>query len=264
MKMLRLVLALLACLGLALNPALAAWTGPTLLGFSQSSSGATSKSITGVTASAGSLVVFCGTTFTASTVANMSASDSAGNTWTFRGRKSASQNMNTWIAWSVLTSPLSSGSITVSSSTNNLLDMYMGAAAWTGQAAGPVEDTSVQADASTALTTSPSVTSGTPSATGDLMIGVMGEYLATADTYTEDTANGWTTIYHGVPGGGTGHMGCAYQVNAGSGAKTYNPTVGSAASNQFSLVAGGFLVGTGGGGGGSGPGSPLTMTGVGP
>lgn len=76
------------------------------------------------------------------------------------------------------------------------------------------------------------------------MIAAMGEYLTTGDTYTEDTAHGWTTIYDGTQPN-VGHWGFAYQINAGSGAKIYNPTVGSSTNNNFAMLTAGFLVGGG-------------------
>lgn len=87
-------------------------------------------------------------------------------------------------------------------------------------------DASVTATQNTVTGNPPvySLTSGSPSESGELLVGLVGTRCAsTAPTFTQDTTNGWATppdyantIYEWGAGGTL--------VNAGSGTKTFSPT----------------------------------------
>jgi hypothetical protein len=100
----------------------------------------------------------------------------------------------------------------------------------TGTASSSVEDAAARAcGGSTTPSTNPSVTSGVPTGSGEFFVATYnGQRNSSGATYTEDTGNGWTLI-GGAFGGANQSDGGGYQVNAGSGALTHNPTVSSAA-----------------------------------
>jgi hypothetical protein len=85
-------------------------------------------------------------------------------------------------------------------------------------------DAAVTATPTTGSSTTPSVTSGTPGAAGELMVGAVAWLGATTDTFTEDGA--YATPPDSAFSFNTG-VGGGNLVNAGSAAKTYAPTITS-------------------------------------
>jgi hypothetical protein len=71
----------------------------------------------------------------------------------------------------------------------------------------------------TGSSSTPSVTSGTPAASGDLFVGTAG--LKTNTVFFSTDASGWTSIANEANANIVNVF--SYQINAGSGTKTYNP-----------------------------------------
>lgn len=94
---------------------------------------------------------------------------------------------------------------------------------FTGQAASSPEDTAVRASAS-GLTGTPTVTSGAPTVTGEMMLAHI-VWIGT-DALVEDSGHGWKTAVSGSAGAGATKVNwsVAYQNNAGAGTKVYAPT----------------------------------------
>jgi hypothetical protein len=69
----------------------------------------------------------------------------------------------------------------------------------------------------------PTLTSGTPTISGELFVGIVGDLPGGAPAFVQDTAHGWvtpptqsvTSVFTGIYGG--------TQVNAGTGTITYAP-----------------------------------------
>jgi hypothetical protein len=94
-------------------------------------------------------------------------------------------------------------------------------------------DTAVTATSSASSST-PTVTSGTPSVAGELFVAAV--FRKGSTTFTQDTTHGWaappnpaSSSTHGSAGGS--------QVNAGTGTKIYSPTLGTSLVN-CQIVAG--------------------------
>ena len=99
-------------------------------------------------------------------------------------------------------------------------------------------DTSVTA-AAFGNSTAQTVTSGAASVSGDLFVAFTAA-TGRSTAFTNDTTNGWTAPFGRVSSGGTSgdsSLYSGYQVNAGSGAKTYAPTV-TGSSTWAAIVAG--------------------------
>jgi hypothetical protein len=107
--------------------------------------------------------------------------------------------------------------------------MFINTAQVSGGLGVSPEDSAVRAcNGSSSSTTSPTVTSGSPSLAGDLFVSAYGAPSNSSGfTYTNDSGNGWTQL--GGTGGNTnGVAAIVYQTNAGAGTKTNNPTTSSA------------------------------------
>src|SRR6266702_348024 len=91
-------------------------------------------------------------------------------------------------------------------------------------------DTAVKASA-TGSSTTPSVTSGTPAISGELIIAMVSSTARGNDTFTQDSTNGaYVTPPVRVAASATSAIACAAGgtlINAGSAAKTYAPTLGT-------------------------------------
>lgn len=110
-------------------------------------------------------------------------------------------------------------------------------------------DTAVTTTPTTGSSTTPSITSGTPSVAGELFIGAVASQQNT-QLFTQDTGNGW-----GAPPDAIGftasNLGSAFacigggnQVNAGTGTKTYAPTF--SVGCRWAAFICGFKAATGG------------------
>jgi hypothetical protein len=160
----------------------------------------------------------------------ISVADSAGNTWTIATICAAAGAANPmFIAYfNYGGTGLTAGSVTLSASVSMTATAFTAIYATGVKSASP-EDGAVYSCNQTASTTSPTITTPAAGFAGDMLVNVTGKNSTSAGfSYTEDTGNGWTNA------GGNGNTSivtnAAYQVNAGSGAVTHNPTMAPSAT----------------------------------
>lgn len=154
--------------------------------------------------------------------------DSKGNTWTKIGSAVGlngvilNGEMTLW--YSVLTSALVSGTDTITDTATGAGSTDINAVKITGLSSTPL-DTAVT-NTATGTGTNPSVTSGTPTASGECFIAVV-SYRNDAGTFTQDTTNGWAAPPNSLFGSAGPTIGSSggNQVNAGTGTKTFAPTI---------------------------------------
>lgn len=213
-----------------------AWGTPTSRGTNTDTTGAaTNLVISSVSVAQDSLIVVAGCV-TVNTALTFTIADSAGNTYAViqAENTTATPDRTAFIGWAVASAALSNGTVTITygevvgSSCAEVFET-------TGTA--PTLDSAVTASSSFASAT-PSQASGTPSVSGDLMLGVL-IWNDTGKAYTEDVGNGWTNLRNQLQvAAPDSNMSAAYQVNAGSGAKTYAPTLSGIATGV--VVTAGF------------------------
>lgn len=194
---------------------------------SSGTTAATSQSLGSITAAAGTLVVLFGSMTSASTALGPTVSDSAGNSWHVHTKaNSGTTNLICFIAWSVLSTGLSSGSITITrSGSGNITSWCMGAASVTGGSGA--EDAGVLASA-TGTSVSPLATGAAAAQPNDLVLAVTGWAWASSVSYSEDTSDGWTNLYNANSGtAADAALGAAFQTNAGTAGIKYNPALSS-------------------------------------
>jgi len=187
-----------------------------------------SLSMTGVTVSAGTLVVVAGAMRGNSGGDTVVASDSVNGTtgWTVVQHNRSGTTDISFIAWSLMPSGLSSGSITIAdgAAAANFTACGFGAYSATGSATSSVNDSAATNGTDQAATTTPAITSGTPANAGDLFVAVYSSANANTGTYTEDA--GWNNLFNKL-GNSTNTISAAYVVNASATAKTWTPTTGN-------------------------------------
>lgn len=137
---------------------------------------------------------------------------------------------------------LTSGQSITYTKTNATTAACMSAFYATGIDTASPLDTAVT-NSATGSSSSPSVTSGTPSVTGELIhaFAMWSAGTLAGTTYTQDTTHSWVTppvtTSTAAPrkalGGGT-------QVNAGTGTTVFNPTIGAPTSNPWAALIFGF------------------------
>ena len=221
------------------------WGTPTIIGTSLTTTvGATSGNITSVTASVNDLVVVSGSIVkSAGSGVTVSLSDSAGNTYTVIKGYASGPACIGFIGWAYITSSLSAGTITVSISGGaNWSSAEAGASKVKGAASSTTEDTSARATTNAAASTSPTITSGTPTNSGEIFFCTYANAGSTADTFTEDSTHSWTNLY-AKTGTTSSTFSQSYEINSGSGTLIHNPTTTSRAYVQcimaFNLAASG-------------------------
>ena len=99
-------------------------------------------------------------------------------------------------------------------------------------AASPLDTAVTQKNnGATVTSTSPTITSGTPAQAGELFVGISWFNVTASVGFTQDSGNGWSTSPAAVQAtaGNNDGLCFGYQVNAGSGTKTFNPTLSPAA-----------------------------------
>lgn len=212
-----------------------AWGTPTSRGSNTDTTGtATDLVISSVSVAQNSLITVAGC-LTVDTSMTITMADSAGNTYTVVQQETTAPAIDRtlFIGTAIATTALSSGSITITYGEtvgSSCAEVYE-----TTGGAGSSLDSAVTATAAFS-TASPSQTSGTPTAPGDLMFGV----LAWSDSlinYTEDTGNGWTNLRNKLTvAGPSSNMSAAYQVNAGVGTKTYAPALSSSITGCIAVI----------------------------
>lgn len=204
----------------------------TNLGTNSNLSATGTVSLTGVTVPTGSLIVV--TVLEAQTASSVSGSGTVAD-----GINSYSSvvstlldNTNTAVLrmFYAANASLSSGTITYTGSVGNSTDFISVATVSNILASSPL-DSSVTATAFGNSTT-PSVTSGAASISGEMFIGALG-YLNGTATFTQDSGHGWAAPPNPV----TFFIGAGSQINSGTAAKTYSPTL-SAAVNWADAVLG--------------------------
>lgn len=225
-------LALIAWVALA-HPALAAWSVTNLAtnGNAQNSS-ATSMTTGSVTIPTNALGLAGGVIRRGSGTPIIAVADSAGNNWTVV-QCTSTEAFAPWITFIAYFryggTGLTSGTITATDSVGgNYTGAAMSTAYATGHlASGTVEDSAGRGCPGTpaASSTSPSVTSGAPTASGNLAFGVTGRPSGGSSgfSYTADAAHGWTAL--GATGNTNTVEGTAYAINSGSSAIILNPTM---------------------------------------
>jgi hypothetical protein len=119
----------------------------------------------------------------------------------------------------------------------------------TGIATASALDAAVTAGASSASANPPviNLASGTPGVSGELFVGISGgQTNGTVSTWTPDTGNGWNTpapfaMFQSQVNSNAAHWQAGgYQVNAGSAAKTFHPTLtaGNGARTADTIIVG--------------------------
>lgn len=207
------------------SPALAAWSVTNLISpgnpWNHCSTCSTISITTNQAVPANGLIIVQGyVSRAASSGETLKATDSAGDTFNAVLCQDPSLTTDfTVVLYAISTSGLSSGG-TVTFSTvsgSNANDMqFIGSFATGGVTVSP-NDSSVNA-CNGGSTSNPSQTSGTPSQSGDLLVGVYGG--EGSPSFTEDAT--WTGTF--VAGDGTTVIGGAYFNNSGSGTKTRSLT----------------------------------------
>lgn len=171
-----------------------------------------------------------------STIVNGSVADSAGNTYTNDANATSGSNgIRLQLYRSVIATGLTSGqSITYTKHANNhatgISAFY--ATSSTGWPASPLD---LSPAGTTGTSTSPSITSGTPAAAGELFAAAAA-WSATA-TFTQDSGHGWAVPFDVDTAQSSASIGGGNQVNAGTGALTFNPTLSASVAWGAVLVS---------------------------
>lgn len=189
----------------------------------------TTVSVTALTVSNGDLILVGGAVRLAASTDVLTLSDTAGDTFTFYENPSGGTNAIRSFIGFVKTTGLSGGSVTLTSSGGNVLMMALSVETVSGYDTTTIEDTTVKAQ-SNATSTTPNVTSGTPTYSGDLFYS---SFQVGNVTYTEDAT--WTNT--GLNLGNTNAKAdTGYFI--GSGTSTATRTGSTASSQWRSLIIG--------------------------
>lgn len=185
----------------------------------------------------GTLVVFTGDIVGLNSSADaVVVTDAAGNTYTTSQCPQVAGSVNiSFVSWSILTTALVAQKVTLSDTAIGGTNISAGGAMFmqgfvlTGAATSSPEDIAARACAgSTSSTTSPTVTSGTPTGAGEFFLSnYMAPQTSTSFAYTADAGHGWAAA-GGI--GGTTRQTTAgeKQTNAGATALIDNPVTTSA------------------------------------
>lgn len=225
-----------------------AWSASNLLGSLADKVSATSKAITGITANLGDLVIVGGQASSGGNgLTGFTVADSGTNAWTVI--QVGTTGNRGFLAYCIIAAgkTLSAGTITVTrTGTTNITAFSASVVSFTGGVTSSIEDSAARATAN-GTGTSPTVTSGTPSTAGDLFVGVFGDgFSGAVPTFTE--ASGWTNANNLATAATNGALGSiGYQVNAGTGTLTHNPTLSGAGTHNWAEIVTAFLVAPSGG-----------------
>lgn len=154
-------------------------------------------------------------------------SDSAGNTYTLAKNSAVSGRVaGIWYCLNA-TALTTSSTISYTKTTNNSgVGISVCSATYTG-----ILSLDLNTNPTTGNSTAPSITSGTPSTAGELFIGAVGAGHNSGGTFTQ--ASGWSNCLTFEAGAGVGSAMGGFQVNAGTGTLTYNPTISTSFWNAF-------------------------------
>lgn len=200
---------------------------------------------TGVAVPTGSLILVAVRDDTSS-VGTRTCVDSKSNTYTTVSQVAINNNtglgaVTLFYAWNCI-ALTSTDTITVSSAhTSEIIQMTACYASGIQTSSDP-QDTAVKAT-NTGVSTTPSVTSGTPVQAGELFVGVLGVGIteATDEGFNQDTGNGWAAPPNrrfNTDGTRGGSVEGGTLVNAGTGTKTYAPTTN--VSQNWGIIITGF------------------------
>lgn len=208
-----------------------AWGTPTSLGSAANSVGATVVITTTASSPAGALIVIAVNENTA-LLTGSSVADSAGNTYTLATAQLAGGTGGRSGRFFYCPNALalsSGGTITYTRSVSGT-NCQAQATSVTGEDSNPL-DSAVTAGGGTATTT-PSVTSGTPTTAGEMFFALAG---AASTTWTNDTTNGWTNIFN--VNASSASLIVSYQIVPTITTKTWAPTDANN-QNNFVIVIG--------------------------
>lgn len=171
-------------------------------------------------------------------------SDSKGNTYSFYGSGTSGGLAGFLYFCLACTAMTTSDTVTYLKHTNNdSVGMSMSSATYSGVLSRDISQSAVVGNSAF-----PSITSGTPVASGELFIGCVAAKMGTGGSFTQ--ASGWSNCLDFKPASASSvaaSMG-GYKINAGSGALTYNPTITSsiwvAFVVSFNAVASGTVMRT--------------------
>jgi hypothetical protein len=190
------------------------------IGTTSNTSGAT-LAISGVTAPVGSVIVV-GIFELTSTASPGTVSDGV-NTYVLAASGRTGGSGNIVSVYYAANASLSSGTITYTKHTSGspaeLTAVYV-----TGAQTSPL-DAAVTATG-TGSSSTPSLASGTPALAGEMFLAFIG-FAGVSTSFTQDSGHGWATPPNSVITAGNGNLAGGSQVNAGSGAITFAPTLGA-------------------------------------
>lgn len=193
--------------------------------------------------------------------------DSVGNTYTkitdlSPGASNSNGRAAVYYAYNV-TALSSSDTITYTRNSSGVENCLLSALYATGVDTSNPLDTAVTNASSSASTSSPTVTSGTPGFPGELLVACT--YWSSAATYTQDTTHSWSSPFASNTVGSVKGLAGGNQVNSGVGTTIYNPTL-SFASPTAQIVVGfkpaGLTVGAAAGTGAASATGKSTFSGV--
>lgn len=217
---------------------------PTSIGNAGHASGTTLVLTTTATVSAGSLIVVVVEERTNQAPGGSLVDSGASNSYVgTTGISLAATQSNGWVRMFYVknASALSSGSTITYTPGGTANPVCMSAFFVTGADTSAPLDTTVTASA-TGTGTTPSVTSGSPAAAGELFLGVLGS-RGSSGTFTQDTGVAWATPpTEGTSGTGNGaaRVNGGVFVNTGTGTLTYAPT--TTVSGAYAVLIFGFKV----------------------
>ena len=204
-----------------------AWGTPTNIGTVSGSSGP-NLLLSGVTIPAGALICVAITTIGSSTTGSVNDSVN-GPTYTLATSYQIGAILNVELHYFYNSAALSGASLTYrKGKSNDLTSMSAFYVTGSQTSSDPLDLVTTPTGGSS---TSPSITSGTPAASGELFVGAVGWVLS--DTFTQ--ASLWAAPPTAELIAGANIAG-GYLVNAGAGAETYAPTLVSTAETWGALL----------------------------
>jgi len=189
--------------------------------------------LTGLSYPAGSTMLVAGVMLANANGDAILVSDSQGNSYTVNYHyRSGGNKCVVFIAVAYLTNSLGSAdSITIADTSNSSTNFTV-LAAWfcgvTGCSSSPVDSSTTGANDG-AATTTPTVTSGTPSQVNEAFVVMYGSPTTNTGTYTEDS--NWTNLVNdgGYSSAPLVRYSAAYLINSGVGTEQHNPTTSNTA-----------------------------------
>jgi hypothetical protein len=230
----------------------AAWGTPTFIGSDTTDSFSITTS---ASVPAGALIVVVVTQLTAATAVNGTMTDNAAggaNSYTVGASNIVDIVGVAWVRGIIFyaynVNALASGKVITYTPTGGSVNSAMSAFYVTGeQTSSAPLDASVTAVASNIGNTQPTVTSGTPGVSGELFVGAVLQGIVGTLSFTQDAANGWAVPPNEADDTTSALAAGGNQINAGTGTKTFAPTLGSGTpSNGVVSLIVGFKVAAGG------------------